>query len=143
MWGFFYAFRKFFLTFFGRCDIICGSEENFMSDNIIEFPVHLTAGSQRTRNELADMGHSLERVYESLEEAMTAMSEMESAIKELENRYNEKLLELAEQVGIENLTIDDVKYATNIGVGTGSREFTFELEDGKMFKFVLEEDPSE
>jgi len=59
-----------------------------MSDNIIEFPVHLTAGSQRTRNELADMGHSLERVYESLEEAMTAMSEMETAIKELENRYN-------------------------------------------------------
>lgn len=109
-------------------------------DNIIEFPVHLTAGSQRTRNELADMGHSLERVYVSMDESLEALGEMEEAIKELEDRYNEKLLELAEQVGIENLTIEDVKYATNIGVGTGSKEFTFEMENGTTFKFVLEED---
>ena len=111
-----------------------------MSDNIVEFPVHRTTGSVRVRNELAGLGQSLERVYDSLDEAIAAMGEMEAAVKELELRYNEKLLELAETVGIEGLTVEDLKYATNIGVGAGSQEFTFELENGSTFKFVLEEE---
>ena len=109
-----------------------------MSNNIVEFPVHRTTGSVRVRNELAGLGQSLERVYDSLDEAIAAMGEMEAAVKELELRYNEKLLELAESVGIEGLTVEDLKYATNIGVGAGSRQYTLTLEDGKTFTFTFE-----
>jgi hypothetical protein len=136
MWGFFYAFRKFFLTFFGRCDIIYGSEENFMA-KIIEFPDKIS-GSQRVRNELARMANQLESCYRAMDEAVQALGEMEVQIKNLEDEYNYKLLELVENVGIQNVTADEFQYATNIGVGAGSRQYTMTLEDGKTFTFTFE-----
>jgi len=136
MWGFFYAFRKFFLTFFGRCDIIYGSEENFMA-KIIEFPDKIS-GSQRVRNELAGMANQLESCYRAMDEAVQALGEMEAQIKNLEDEYNYKLLELVENVGIQNVTADEFQYATNIGVGAGSRQYTMTLEDGKTFTFTFE-----
>jgi len=104
---------------------------------IIEFPDKVS-GSQRVRNELAGMGNQLEVCYKAMDEAVQALGEMEAQIKDLEDQYNYKLLELVENVGIQNVTADEFQYATNIGVGAGSRQYTLTLEDGKTFTFTFE-----
>lgn len=104
---------------------------------ILEFPDKIS-GSQRVRNELSSMGNNLEICYSAMNEAVQALGEMEAQIKKLEDEYNYKLLELVESVGIQNVTADEFAYATNIGVGAGSRQYTLTLEDGKTFTFTFE-----
>lgn len=104
---------------------------------ILEFPDKIS-GSQRVRNELSAMGNNLEICYQAMNEAVQALGEMEGQIKKLEDEYNLKLLELVENVGIQNVTAEEFSYATNIGVGAGSRQYTLTLEDGKTFTFTFE-----
>lgn len=104
---------------------------------ILEFPDKIS-GSQRVRNELSAMGNNLEICYQAMNEAVQALGEMEGQIKKLEDEYNLKLLELVENVGIQNVTAEEFQYATNIGVGAGSRQYTLTLEDGKTFTFTFE-----
>jgi len=106
--------------------------------NVLQFP-DKSPKSQRVRNELSVLGNNLEICYEAIEEAVQALSEMEEQIKLLENDYNIKLMELVNEVGFAEVTAEEFQYATNIGVGAGSRQFTLTLEDGKIFTFTIDE----
>lgn len=104
---------------------------------ILEFPDKIS-GSQRVRNELRGMAQNLEICYNAMDESVRAMAQMEEQLKLLEQEYNEKLLELVEAVGIQEVTVEEFQWATCIGVGAGSQQYTLTLEDGKTFTFTFE-----
>jgi len=117
---------------------------------IVEFPVKKVA----LRKDLEKLKQDLREGYEEAETLYATLHELEEQIATLENLYNEKILELSETVGADNITLDDLEYATNIAVtlspegdmqisliGAGSWQFT--ADDGSVFEFTPEGDPSE
>ena len=105
--------------------------------NVLQFP-DKAPKEQRVRNELKEMAGNLETCYAAMDETIKAIGEMEAQLKLLEEDYNRKLLQLVEEVGIEGVNIEEFEYATCIGVGAGSREFTLTLESGETFTFKFE-----
>lgn len=114
---------------------------------IVEFPYKKVT----IRKDLEKLKESLRESYEQAETLYAMIHELESNIATLEKSYNEKILELSESVGAENVTLDDLEYATNISVsldsegrmqisiiGAGSWEFS--SDDGSVFEFIPEGD---
>ena len=117
---------------------------------IVEFPYKKVA----LRKDLEKLKESLRESYEQVETLYAMLHDVENTIATLEKSYNEKILELSENVGADNITLDDLEYATNIAVtlstegemqisivGAGSWEFT--ADDGSVFEFIPEGDPEQ
>ena len=114
---------------------------------IVEFPYKKVA----LRKDLEKLKESLREGYEQAETLYAMLHDVENNVATLEKSYNEKILELSEEVGAENITLDDLEYATNISVsldsegrmqisiiGAGSWEFS--SDDGSVFEFIPEGD---
>lgn len=114
---------------------------------IVEFPYKKVA----LRKDLEKLKESLREGYEQAETLYAMIHDLENTVATLEKSYNEKILELSEAVGAENITLDDLEYATNISVsldsegrmqisiiGAGSWEFS--SDDGSVFEFIPEGD---
>lgn len=111
---------------------------------IVEFPTHKLP-SRKLKNELKAMQDTLRDCYARIDEACEALNEMQEIVDRMEQDYNNKLIELADIVGAENLTLEDLEWASNIKVDAGSEEIQiwFENEQGDQFVFELEEDDPE
>lgn len=114
---------------------------------IVEFPYKKVA----LRKDLEKLKESLREGYEQAETLYAMLHDVETNVATLEKSYNEKILELSEEVGAENITLDDLEYATNVSVtldsegrmqisiiGAGSWEFS--SDDGSVFEFIPEGD---
>jgi hypothetical protein len=114
---------------------------------IVEFPYKKVA----LRKDLEKLKESLREGYEQAETLYAMLHDVENTVATLEKSYNEKILELSEEVGAENITLDDLEYATNVAVnldsdgnmqisiiGAGSWEFS--SDDGSVFEFIPEGD---
>lgn len=114
---------------------------------IVEFPYKKVA----LRKDLEKLKESLREGYEQAETLYAMLHDVENTVATLEKSYNEKILELSEEVGAENITLDDLEYATNVSVtldsegrmqisiiGAGSWEFS--SDDGSVFEFIPEGD---
>ena len=82
---------------------------------ILEFPIERIK-SRRVREELEKLREDLKETYEKMEHAYELLSKMEDHIETIEISYNRKLVEYASDVGIEELSIEDFEYASNIVV---------------------------
>lgn len=95
---------------------------------ILEFPIERIK-SKKVRNELEKLREDLKETYEKMEHAYELLTKMEEHIESIEVSYNRKLAEYATDVGIENLSIEDFEYASNIVVTstpTGTIIFSME-----------------
>ena len=109
---------------------------------ILDFPTNRIA-SRKLKNEMQSLRETLRDCYNKIEEAGEALEEMENVVESLEDEYNQKLLALAEEVGVENLTLEELEWASNLKLAAGSEKMQiwFENEEGDEFVFELEEDP--
>lgn len=114
---------------------------------VVKFPYKKVA----LRKDLEKLKESLREGYEQAETLYAMLHDVESSIATLEKSYNHKILELSENVGAENITLDDLEYATNVSIsldsdgkmqisiiGAGSWEFS--TDDGSVFEFIPEGD---
>ena len=95
---------------------------------ILEFPLERIK-SKKVRNELEKLREDLKETYEKMERAYELLTKMEEHIEAIELSYNRKLAEYATDVGIENLSMEDFEYASNIVVtSTPTGTITFSME---------------
>lgn len=109
---------------------------------ILEFPIDRIK-SKKVRSELEKLREDLKETYKKIEHAYELLQKMEDHIEDIELSYNRKLAEYANEVGIEELSIEDFEYASNVVVTsspTGTIVFTMEgVEDAVVFEPEEEE----
>ena len=92
--------------------------------NVREFPADRAI--QRRLNELRD---ELEDLYGTLQQGYELMDRLENKVAEREEWYNEVLERYSNAVGMENIPVGYLEYATkNVSLDTSGPEITFKWE---------------
>jgi hypothetical protein len=92
--------------------------------NVHEFP-----GERNIQRRLDDLRGELEELYSTLNRAYELMDALESQVSEREESYNEVLERYGNAVGMENIPVGYLEYATkNVALDLSNGEVTFKWE---------------
>lgn len=92
--------------------------------NVHEFP-----GERNIQRRLDDLRNELEDLYSTLNRAYELMDALETQVSEREESYNEVLERYGNAVGMENIPVGYLEYATkNVALDLSNGEVTFKWE---------------
>ena len=92
--------------------------------NVREFPA-----DRAIQRRLDDLRDELEDLYGTLQQGYELMDKLENKVAEREEWYNEVLERYSNAVGMENIPVGYLEYATkNVSLDTSGPEITFKWE---------------
>ena len=92
--------------------------------NVHEFP-----GERNIQRRLDDLRNELEDLYSTLNRAYELMDALETQVSEREESYNEVLERYGNAVGMENIPVGYLEYATkNVALDLSNGEVAFKWE---------------